>query len=125
MKILITGICGFVGSTLAHGLAQSGKVDAILGIDNLVRPGSTANLQPLRNEGFAVQVADIRDAAAFDRHDRVDWVLDAAALPSVLAGVDGRTASRELIEHKSNYHRQSRWLERCEPLKAVGKPSAT
>ena len=25
----------------------------------------------------------------------------------------------------SNYHRQSRWLERCEPLKAVGKPTAT
>jgi tripartite-type tricarboxylate transporter receptor subunit TctC len=25
----------------------------------------------------------------------------------------------------SNYHRQSRWLERCEPLKAVGKPIAT
>jgi hypothetical protein len=26
---------------------------------------------------------------------------------------------------ESNYHRQSRWLERCEPLKAVGKPTAT
>jgi len=23
------------------------------------------------------------------------------------------------------YHRQRRWYERCEPLKAVGKPSAT
>ena len=111
MKILITGICGFVGSTLAHGLAQSGKVDAILGIDNLVRPGSAANLQPLRNEGFAVQVGDIRDAEAFDRHDRVDWVLDAAALPSVLAGLDGRTASRELIEH--NLYGTVNILEYC------------
>jgi CDP-paratose 2-epimerase len=29
----------------------------------------------------------------------VDWVIDAAANPSVLAGVDGRTSSRQLIEH--------------------------
>jgi CDP-paratose 2-epimerase len=29
----------------------------------------------------------------------VDWVIDCAANPSVLAGVDGRTSSRQLIEH--------------------------
>jgi len=29
----------------------------------------------------------------------VDWVIDAAANPSVLAGVDGRTSSRQLVEH--------------------------
>jgi CDP-paratose 2-epimerase len=29
----------------------------------------------------------------------VDWVIDAAANPSVLAGVDGRSSSRQLIEH--------------------------
>jgi CDP-paratose 2-epimerase len=28
-----------------------------------------------------------------------DWVIDAAANPSVLAGVDGRTSSRQLVEH--------------------------
>jgi CDP-paratose 2-epimerase len=29
----------------------------------------------------------------------VDWVIDAAANPSVLAGVDGKTSSRQLVEH--------------------------
>jgi hypothetical protein len=33
----------------------------------------------------------------------------------------GGSAIRALIM----YHRQSRWYERCEPLKAVGKPTAT
>jgi CDP-paratose 2-epimerase len=28
-----------------------------------------------------------------------DWVIDAAANPSVLAGVDGKTSSRQLVEH--------------------------
>jgi CDP-paratose 2-epimerase len=30
---------------------------------------------------------------------KVDWVIDAAANPSVLAGVDGKTSSRQLVEH--------------------------
>jgi CDP-paratose 2-epimerase len=29
----------------------------------------------------------------------VDWVIDAAANPSVLAGVDGQSSSRQLVEH--------------------------
>jgi CDP-paratose 2-epimerase len=111
MRMLISGICGFVGSTLARGLARSGKVDAIRGLDNLIRPGSATNLEPLRQDGFEVEVADIRDAQVFDRLSQVDWVLDAAALPSVLAGVDGKTGSRELIEH--NLYGTVNMLEYC------------
>ena len=28
-----------------------------------------------------------------------DWVIDAAANPNVLAGVDGRSSSRQVVEH--------------------------
>jgi CDP-paratose 2-epimerase len=111
MKLLVAGICGFVGSTLARGLAASGRFATILGMDNLIRPGSATNLEPLRKDGFDVEVADIRDPKVFDRLGRVDWVLDAAALPSVLAGVDGTTASRELVEH--NLYGTVNMLEYC------------
>jgi CDP-paratose 2-epimerase len=42
---------------------------------------------------------DIRLASDFETMPRVDWVIDAAANPSVLAGVDGLTSSRQLVEH--------------------------
>ena len=37
--------------------------------------------------------------ATSNRSPAVDWIIDAAANPSVLAGVDGTTSSRQLIEH--------------------------
>ncbi len=40
-----------------------------------------------------------------------DWVMDAAANPSVLAGVDGKTSSRQLVEH--NLHGTINLLEYC------------
>jgi len=42
---------------------------------------------------------DIRSPSDFETLPRCDWILDAAANPSVLAGVDGKTSSRQLIEH--------------------------
>ena len=43
MKLLITGICGFVGSTLAECLLENQEDLSICGIDNLMRPGSETN----------------------------------------------------------------------------------
>ena len=43
MKILITGICGFVGSTLARALREAHPRWRIVGIDNFTRPGSETN----------------------------------------------------------------------------------
>ena len=37
MKILITGICGFVGSALARGFRESRPDWDIIGLDNLLR----------------------------------------------------------------------------------------
>ena len=97
MRILISGICGFVGSTLARALHAQGH--QVCGFDNFIRPGSQTNRDPLRQLGINVITADLRFAAAMDALPAADFVIDAAANPSVLAGVDGKTSSRELVDH--------------------------
>ena len=99
MKILISGVCGFVGSNLAHGLLDNVAAREIIGLDNLSRPGSQLNIAPLRKRGVAVRHADLRSASDLESISNVDWIIDASANPSVLAGVDGTTSSRQLIEH--------------------------
>lgn len=99
MKLLISGICGFVGSTLAAGLREADSSLEICGFDNFIRPGSETNRLRLRELGIAVRHADVRSASDMAALPAADWVLDAAALPSVLAGVDGRSSSRQLVEH--------------------------
>jgi len=99
MKILLTGICGFVGSTLARSLLESAEKVQIIGLDNFIRPGSELNRVALARLGVKVIHSDIRSAADLDALPAVDYVIDAAANPSVLAGVDGQTSSRQLLEH--------------------------
>src|SRR5262249_48574027 len=99
MKILITGICGFVGSSLARWLKAASDRVSVLGIDNLIRPGSEVNRSELLRMDIEVQHGDVRAAADLESVGEADWVIDAAANPSVLAGVDGRSSSRQLIEH--------------------------
>ena len=99
MKILISRMCGFVGSTLARDLLDNVSAREIIGLDNLNRAGSQLNLETLRKRGIKVHHADIRSASDLESLPTVDWIIDAAANPSVLAGVDGTTSSRQLIEH--------------------------
>jgi CDP-paratose 2-epimerase len=99
MKILITGICGFVGSTLARSLAQSGVGHTLIGFDNFIRPGSETNRAELKALGVKLHHGDLRSPSDLEALPAVDFVIDAAANPSVLAGVDGKTSSRQLIEH--------------------------
>jgi CDP-paratose 2-epimerase len=89
VKLLITGVCGFVGSTLANCFTDRVPGIEIWGIDSLVRKGSETNVEPLKSRGVRVILGDVRDATSFDGVPRVDWVIDAAANPSVLAGVAG------------------------------------
>lgn len=96
-KILISGICGFVGATLAHQLAQRGHI--VCGFDNFIRPGSETNRAHLKQAGVKIFHADLRLQSDIDSMPACDWVIDAAANPSVLAGVDGLTSSRQLVEH--------------------------
>src|ERR1043166_970384 len=99
MKILITGICGFTGSSLARAFKEySADVD-LSGIDNFLRPGSEHNRGPLKAAGARVFHGDSRCASDFELLPAVDWVIDAAANPSVLAGVSGESTSRQTVEH--------------------------
>jgi CDP-paratose 2-epimerase len=97
VRIFISGICGFVGSELAIGLRRAGC--EVCGCDNFSRPGSERNPARLEAEGIAWFRGDVRREEDLEGVRGVDWVLDAAANPSVLAGVDGKTSSRELLEH--------------------------
>jgi CDP-paratose 2-epimerase len=99
MKILISGVCGFVGSTLAEALHDDDSTNEIVGFDNLSRAGSHLNLDRLRKRGVTVSYADVRSQSDIDGLPAVDWIIDAAANPSVLAGIDGTTSSRQLVEH--------------------------
>jgi CDP-paratose 2-epimerase len=99
MRILITGACGFVGSTLAFGLREGWPDWEIVGLDNLVRAGAEMNRAAFRKHGIKLFHGDIRNPSDLEVLPRCDWILDTAANPSVLAGVDGRTSSRQLIEH--------------------------
>jgi CDP-paratose 2-epimerase len=99
MRILITGICGFVGSALAESLLLRQPGLSLCGIDNLMRPGAESNRARLRRLGIDFIHGDIRSASDVAALPRVDWVIDAAANPSVLAGVGGGGSSRQLFEH--------------------------
>ena len=99
MRILISGICGFVGSTLAKALVESGKGHHVLGFYNFIRPGSETNRAALKALGVRLYHGDLRAASDLEPLPDADWIVDAAANPSVLAGIDGRTSSRQLVEH--------------------------
>ena len=98
MKVLLTGICGFVGKVLAEELPKQFEGLEIAGIDNLSRPGSEQNRRALK-PGTRFWHGDLRNPSDLETLPKVDWVIDAAANPSVLAGVAGETSSRQLMEH--------------------------
>lgn len=99
MRVFITGICGFAGSEIAMSLRARKDGVAVFGLDNLIRPGSEANRLKLKRSGVRVIHGDVRQPSDFENVGPADWVIDAAANPSVLAGVDGRSSSRQLVEH--------------------------
>lgn len=99
MKLLITGICGFVGSTIAKVFRESFPDIDVVGIDNLSRAGSWLNREKLIDLGVRVLHGDVRCESDLASIGSVDWMIDAAANPSVMAGVDGVASSRQLVEH--------------------------
>ncbi len=99
MKILITGICGFAGSTLATELPKHRPGLEILGLDNLSRPGSEMNRSAMQQQGVRLFHGDIRNPSDLENLPAADWTIDAAANPSVLAGMSGQASSRQLMEH--------------------------
>ncbi len=77
---LITGIAGFIGSSLAHALV--GRGERVRGIDDF-STGKPENIASIRSQIDFVQ-ADLNDAAAVAGACRgVDYVLHQAAIASV------------------------------------------
>ena len=99
MKVLITGICGFVGNVIARGLRESYPDWEIHGIDNFVRPGSELNRISLIEKGVNFTHADLRCANDLAGLKACNWIIDAAANPSVLAGIDGKKSSIQVIDN--------------------------
>ena len=99
MRILISGLCGFVGSCIAHALLDAEPALKLSGIDNFGRPGSETNVEPLEKRGVKVTRGDVRSISDLDTLGACDWIIDAAANPSVIAGIDGGMTSREVLEN--------------------------
>jgi CDP-paratose 2-epimerase len=116
MKILIAGVCGFAGSAVAESLLERRPGLEIAGVDNLQRPGSESNRLRLRRLGVQVMHGDIRAASDVETLPDADWVIDAAANASVLAGVQGNGSSRQLFEH--NLASFGNILEYCKARRA-------
>jgi CDP-paratose 2-epimerase len=103
MRFLITGICGFAGSRIAIALRREFEGAEIFGMDNFVRPGSETNRPKLAALGIEARHGDVRLASDWEQLPHADWVIDAAAEASVLAGVNQTasfhsTSTRQLIE---------------------------
>ena len=99
VAILISGICGFVGSALARALLDRRPDRQIFGFDNFSLPGSHINSSALQELGIKVFHADARQASDIENLPQADWIIDAAANPSVLAGLDGRSSMRQVVEN--------------------------
>ena len=116
MKILISGVSGFAGFSISKVLLQSHSNLQIIGLDNFSRKGSELNTYQLYNLGIDLIRSDIRSQSDIDALPKVDWVIDCAANPSVLAGIDGQSSSRQLMEH--NLLGTINLLEYCKRHKA-------
>lgn len=79
-NFLITGIAGFIGSSLAHALVARGH--SVRGIDNL-STGNIENLQDIRDR-IDFREADLLDIDVVQDACRgIDFIFHEAALPSV------------------------------------------
>jgi UDP-glucose 4-epimerase len=83
-KVLITGIAGFIGSSIARALLAEGA--EVRGIDNL-STGKIANVDDLRSR-IDLRIEDIQDRNAIEAACvGVDYVFHEAAIPSVPVSV--------------------------------------
>lgn len=87
MKILITGGAGFVGSNLALLFKQQFPNYQITCLDNLKRRGSELNIPRLMSQGIKFIHGDIRCKEDLSEIQDIDFVIDASAEPSVMAGI--------------------------------------
>lgn len=100
IRILVTGGCGFVGAAICLALVDHLASARVTVLDSLRRRGSELNRDRLLARGVRVEHGDVRVASDVEGLGPFDWVIDAAAEPSVLAGTSGTgVGSRQLVEH--------------------------
>jgi UDP-glucose 4-epimerase len=93
-RYLITGIAGFIGSTLAHALVEQGH--EVCGVDNL-SSGTLDNLADIRRS-ISFQQMDLQDLGGMrSACEGVEFVLHQAAMASV-----PRSVKDPLTTHESN-----------------------
>ncbi|KQC34078.1 Vi polysaccharide biosynthesis protein VipB/TviC [Nonlabens sp. YIK11] len=95
MKILITGVAGFIGSNLAEYFLEKG--DEVVGLDNFAT-GHFHNIGPLQKmDGFSFIEGDIRDLNTCKQAVKgCDYVLHQAALGSVPRSIKDPITSNEV-----------------------------
>lgn len=86
--ILITGGGGFVGANLAIQLKKEYPNVKIIAFDNLKRRGSELNVSRLSDFGIEFIHGDIRNKEDFEEIGEISILIDAAAEPSVLSGIN-------------------------------------
>lgn len=88
-RILVTGGAGFIGSRLCFGARKAFPGATVTALDNLHRRGSELQVPRLARAGIEFVHGDVRNLEDLKAAGACDVVIDAAAEPSVLAGIDG------------------------------------
>jgi len=89
LTLLVTGGCGFIGSNLCVLLKEKYPHYTIMALDNLKRRGSELNIPRLQERGVKYVHGDIRNPEDLKIEEPLDYIIDAAAEPSVGSGLEG------------------------------------
>src|SRR5580692_11896186 len=87
MRVLVTGGAGFIGASVALGLAIRHPDWELTALDNLRRRGAELNLPRLREADVNFVHGDVRSRADLLAIGEVDALVECSAEPSALAGV--------------------------------------
>jgi len=79
-KYLVTGIAGFIGSSIGHELVSRGE--SVRGLDDF-STGKPENIQDIKNDLDFRQASLLDEAALASACKGIDYVIHQAALPSV------------------------------------------
>ena len=89
-RILVTGGCGFVGSSLALDLKRRFPAIQVTALDNLRRRGSELNLSRLRAAGVVFVHGDVRNNEDLSTAGTdLELVIECSAEPSAQSGYGG------------------------------------
>lgn len=113
MRVIITGVCGFIGSCLARKLME--QETEVIGIDNLSRRGTEFTAMELRGKLFTLHRIDLSHASkvfeVFSAIGPVDAVFHLAAQVAVTTSylnrendfLDNAVASFHVVEAVKRY----------------------